>query len=212
MKKILIIVAIVFFVSTLQANELGKKIAMQGNGKGALACTTCHMTNGAGQGPAGFPRLAGLNAEYLEKQLHDLKSKVRDNGVMWPIANALTDEEMKAVAEYYSTMEVPEITPPTVDEATLALGKNIAEWGNWRKTIPACTQCHGVDGSGIGAAFPALAGQHAQYIEAQVKAWQNDTRKNDPVQLMEVVAKRISDEELKAVAAYFASLPPVYKK
>lgn len=76
--------------------------------------------------------------------------------------------------------------------------------------MPACVSCHGPGGKGIGAVFPALAGQHASYIKAQLEAWKNGTRRNDPNNLMKVVADRLTDEEVQAVSEYFATLPAGY--
>lgn len=73
--------------------------------------------------------------------------------------------------------------------------------------MPACVSCHGPGGRGVGVNFPGLAGQHASYITSQIKAWQSDKRANDPNRLMDAVAERLTEEEVAAVAAYFASIP-----
>lgn len=191
------------------AADLGATIAKQGNDKGATACISCHGADGSGQGAAGFPRLAGLSADYMAKQLRDLRGDARNNATMNPIAGALSDEEIEAVAKHYADMEPPREAPGSGDVAKdrLTRGKAIAERGIWDKGVPACTSCHGPDGRGVGATFPALAGQHAGYIRAQLNAWQSGDRANDPNRLMDVVAERLTGNQAAAVAAYFASLP-----
>lgn len=196
---------------TAPAADLGAILAEQGNGEGATACQICHGADGAGQGAAGFPRLAGLPAAYLAKQLRDFQGDSRDHSTMNRIAQALSTQEIQAAAEYYAGMAAPE-EPPGAQDATeeqLARGKAIAQRGLWDKGVPACLSCHGPHGHGAHHAFPPLAGQHASYIRNQIAAWQSDSRSNDPNQLMDRVAERLTNEETAAVAAYFASLPAV---
>ncbi|MGM0433829.1 MAG: c-type cytochrome [Pseudomonadota bacterium] len=193
---------------TTAANDLGEKLAQQGNDNGASACVTCHGAKGAGNGPAGWPGLAGMNADYLAKQLDDMASGERDNATMNPIAKGLSAEERRAVSEYYAEMEAPTEAPGTdASDSVVERGRAIAEQGLWRKGVPSCVACHGPDGDGVGADFPALSGQHASYIENQFTAWQDGDRQNDPNELMASVAKRLTEEEIKAVAAWFASQP-----
>jgi cytochrome c553 len=191
------------------AADLGATIAKQGNGQGATACQTCHGADGSGNAAAGFPRLAGMNADYLAKQLRDLQGDARNNATMNPIAASLTAKEIDAVAAYYSGMTPPAKAPGSGDasDQQLSRGEAIAERGLWGKGVPACTSCHGPGGRGVGAAFPGLAGQHAGYISAQIQAWKDDKRSNDPNQLMDTVAEKLSAKETAAAAAYFASLP-----
>jgi cytochrome c553 len=194
--------------ATAAASDLGEKLAQQGNDSGAVACVTCHGADGGGNGPAGWPRLAGMNADYLAKQLEDLASEERENATMYPIASGLSAEERQAVAEYYADMTPPEEAPGTdASESMMERGQAIAENGLWRKGVPSCVACHGPGGHGVGADFPALSGQHSGYIENQIKAWQDGSRHNDPNELMASVADRLTENEIKAVAAWFAAQP-----
>lgn len=186
--------------------QAGKSIAMQGNGKGATACVACHGADGSGQAGAGFPALAGMDADYLAKQLNDFKQGTRKNPVMAPVAKALTAEESKAVSKYYSAKTPVAGSKPKVSQSVLKTGKNLAEKGNWPKEIPACFACHGPGATGVAGTFPALAGQHASYITSQIQAWKSGQRSNDPDDLMKAVAERLSDAEIKAVSAYLSSL------
>lgn len=183
----------------------GKTIAMQG--AGGAPCQSCHGANGEGNAAAGFPSLAGMNAAYLESQLHAFKNGTRKNPVMAPQASGLNDAQIKAVSDYYAGLEPSKSPSPNAPADQIAAGAQLAQIGRWDDNIPACIQCHGPHGQGIPPHFPGISGQHASYIESQLKAWQTGQRSNDPNGLMGAVAKRLSDADIKAVAAYFASQP-----
>jgi cytochrome c553 len=184
-------------------------IARAGNGKGAAPCMACHGTDGAGQPTAGHPRLAGLDAAYLQQQLDDFASGARSNSVMQPTATALSEEERHAVATYYSKLPLPAAlaTPTAMMPAPASIGAVLATRGDWSRGVPGCVQCHGPAGSGVGAHFPPLAGQPASYIEAQLNAWQKGSRHNDPLQLMQHISSALSAQEILAVATWFAAQP-----
>ncbi len=181
------------------------KLVRAGNDKGAAACVSCHGAEGAGQAAAGFPRLAGLDKNYLAKQLRDFQAGQRSNPVMRPFAQALSEAEIAAVAEYYSGLPVPAALEPQPDEALVKTGERLAEFGNWSKGVPACYQCHGPEGRGVATHFPTIAPQSATYIASQLHDWKTGSRHNDPVGLMKAVAERLSEDEIKAVSAYLAS-------
>ncbi|WEN15657.1 c-type cytochrome [Rhodanobacter sp. AS-Z3] len=184
-------------------------IAQAGNGKGAVPCMACHGLDGAGQAAAGHPRLAALDATYLQKQLDDFAGGARSNAIMQPIATALTEDERQAMANYYSKMPVPPaLAKPTVDmPAAASVGALLATRGDWSRNVPGCVQCHGPGGVGVGANFPPLAGQPAAYIASQLKAWQDGTRHNDPLQLMQHLSSALTAQDIQAVAAWFAAQP-----
>lgn len=205
--RTILLAILMTFTHVVMASDLGKTIATQGNSKGATVCIACHGVNGGGQAQAGFPRLAGLNSAYIEKQLHDFTTAERNSAVMTPIAGALSESEIKAVAAYFAKMAPPSpVGKLSNNDKRIKEGKKLAENGNWSNDVPACFACHGTEASGIGAHFPALAGQHAIYIEQQLNAWRNGQRSNDPNQLMKGVALRLNDAEIKAVSAFLASL------
>lgn len=187
----------------------GRAIALQGSARGTIACATCHGADGIGLAGANFIRLAGQPQGYLAKQLRDFRDGARDSAVMKSIAAALTDAEIDAVARYYAAQPAP--AAPAGKPADVSLrrrGEALATRGNWSVEIPACFQCHGDGGRGIPPHFPAIAGQPAAYTVEQIQAWRRDARRNDPVRLMQTVAKRLSRDEIQAVAAYLAGLPP----
>lgn len=191
------------------ANALdGKKIFTEGGSQpGAMPCVACHGADGLGLAAAGFPRLAGLPAAYVRKQLTDFSSGARSNPVMQPLAKALTEAEIAAVSQAVAAMPFP--APATVPRSEMPgnAAQKLALQGAWERQIPACVSCHGPAGVGVGDAFPALAGQPAAYLAAQLTAWQNGTRRNDPNDLMGHIAKSLTPEEVQGVAHYFASLP-----
>jgi len=182
-------------------------IVKQGNGKGAAPCMACHGVEGGGMAATGYPRLAGLDAAYLQRQLDDFANGMRANPVMQPNASALSEDERTALANYYSAMPPPARLAKPVAAKPDAEGERLATRGDWSRDLPGCVQCHAPGGVGVGANFPPLAGQPAAYIEAQLRAWQQGTRHNDPLALMQHVAKQLTPQEIQAVAGWFAAQP-----
>lgn len=206
LERVLVGSALMLLLGNASALD-GKKIFTEGGSQpGAMPCVACHGADGAGLAAAGFPRLAGLPAPYLRKQLEDFKHGNRANPVMQPLANALTDAEIDAVSQALAAM--PGAVPQTVHRSEMPVdaAQKLAQQGAWERQIPACTSCHGPAGTGVGDAFPPLAGQPATYLAAQLTAWQNGTRHNDPNDLMGHIAKSLTPEEVQGVAQYFAAL------
>ncbi|WP_417791485.1 c-type cytochrome [Stutzerimonas xanthomarina] len=172
----------------------------------AMACITCHGAEGEGMAAAGFPRLAGLPAGYMRKQLGDFASGARANPTMQPIAAALSAEEADAVTAMLADKPGPQVERVGRTSAVEGPGETLALRGAWERNIPECVACHGPSGVGVGDAFPPLAGQSAQYLASQLTAWRQGTRKNDPNDLMGHIARSLTDDEVKAVSAYFAGL------
>jgi cytochrome c553 len=175
----------------------------------------CHGTDGAAQIAAGVPRLAGLNTVYLLKQLNDFASGGRNNPVMIPIAATLSMDERQALAAYYSKLPLPaalavpnSASPVPADSVATTL----ATRGRWSVSIPACEQCHGPGGIGVGTHFPPLAGQPANYLAAQLRAWKQGQRRNDPLGLMQHIAEKLDDADIDAVANWFAVQPTSSKE
>ncbi|UMZ09430.1 cytochrome c4 [Pseudomonas sp. MPFS] len=194
------------FVQTAHAVD-GQKIFTQGGSQpGAAACMACHGADGMGLAPAGFPRLAGLPASYLSKQLHDFRSGARTSPVMQPLAKALTEDEITAITSTLASMPAPKTPLSNRGQLAEGVGERLALRGAWDRQIPECVSCHGPGGVGVGQAFPPLAGQPATYLVAQLNAWREGGRHNDPNNLMGHIAKSLSAEEVTAVADYFASL------
>ena len=206
LERVLIGSALMLLLGNAHALD-GKKIFTEGGSQpGAMPCVACHGADGAGLAAAGFPRLAGLPALYVRKQLEDFKRGTRANPVMQPLANALTDAEIDAVSQALAAM--PGVVPQPIHRSEMPIGaaQKLAQQGAWERQIPACASCHGPAVTGVGDTFPPLAGQPATYLAAQLTAWQNGTRHNDPNDLMGHIAKSLTPDEIQGVAQYFASL------
>jgi len=169
---------------------------------GLAPCADCHGQSGEGQ--ASFPRLAGMDAAYLARQLDDFASGRRTSTVMTPVAKALEASDRELLARYYARLPPPQAAGPGNADP---LGERLALRGAWDRGIPACVQCHGPDGRGVGAAFPALAGQAPGYLVNQLRAFRDGQRSNDPLQLMRAPASKLTDDEIDAVARWFSTRP-----
>ncbi|MCS3725316.1 c-type cytochrome [Bradyrhizobium betae] len=183
-------------------------IVRDGNANGAPACRSCHGEYGEGNPDGGFPRLAGLPRDYILHQLRSFQDGSRASDIMQPVASSLSDSEREALATYYASLPTARTEGGEAPDARLVMeGKRLAQKGDWHKEMPGCGQCHGPSGQGVGPNFPPLAGQPALYLSAQLSAWKSKTRKNDPLGLMAGVAGKLTDGEVAAVSAYYASLP-----
>jgi thiosulfate dehydrogenase len=152
------------------------------------------------------PRLAGLPEGYLLRQMQAFATGARASAVMAPIARALSHTQQAQVTGLYARMQSPATgSPAGADAAELAAGAQLALRGRWQQELPACTQCHGAGGSGVGDWFPALAGQPAGYLRAQLMAWQSGTRPAGPLGLMGPIAAKLSRDDIRAVAAWFSA-------
>jgi cytochrome c553 len=180
----------------------GEVIAMGGGGAGPQgACFTCHGLQGEGDG-AYSPRLAGLPAGYLQKQLQDYATGLRDNAVMGPIAKALSAPARASVADYYAQMpQAAEASGGAPDPVALHL------YHERRGGGPSCADCHGAGGEGNGLANPPIAGQPEPYLAKQLKGWDKGERRNDPLGVMARAVRPFSPAERQALAGYVAALP-----
>jgi cytochrome c553 len=169
-----------------------------------IVCQACHGADGNSVNPI-WPSLAGQHAKYTLKQLREFKSGRRENVTMVGMVAALTDEDMVNIAAYYETLEIKPNT--TFDKSVLQKGQDIYRGGITETSVAACMGCHGPAGTGNGpAAYPSLKSQHPEYIVAQLQTFKNGTRANDAGRMMRNVAKRMSDGEMQAVAAYIAAM------
>jgi cytochrome c553 len=164
-------------------------------------CFICHGVDGESSSPV-FPRLAGQNEAYVVKQLQAYKSGQRVSSAMQPMVAALNNDDFAALGKYFASR-------PThlhaVEDAELAqVGAFLYKRGNEYAGVAACAACHGPSGHGTNA-LPRLAGQHARYTEKQLKEFNNRTRTNDNM-VMHTVASKLTELEIKAVAAYLAGL------
>jgi cytochrome c553 len=184
------------------AAALAEGSAQEGQSK-STACVACHGVNGNSSNPE-WPSLAGQNEQYVKKQLHAFKSGARKNPLMTPMAMGLSDDDVEDLAAYYAA-QTP--TGLEADAAKVPVGQRVYRSGDMKAGLPACSACHGPGGDGNPpAAYPALRGQHATYVSAQLKAYRAGTRQTDPNQMMRNVASTMSDEQIEAVASYIQGL------
>jgi cytochrome c553 len=180
----------------------GAVIVAQGTSAGAPPCAQCHAFNGVSDASGAFPRLAGQSAYYLAGQLRDFASGVRASAIMSPIAKALSPDDVADVAAYYASVNAPFLPLKTADAALVKHGEELAKVGSAERRIQNCDNCHGPDGAGEPPAIPYLAGQYAHYIAFTLQMWQQGFRKNS-LDTMGVIATKLDDEEIAAVASYY---------
>ena len=171
-------------------------------------CVACHGADGNSSASTN-PHLAAQVPEYIVKQLKNFKAvdgkpAARNNPVMAGMAAPLSEEDMKNVAAWFASQKLKGAAAK--DETKLALGQKLWRQGDFKKGVPACAGCHGPAGAGLPAQYPRLSGQFAEYTEAQLKAFRTEERANDPEKMMRMIAAKLSDVEIKAVAEYAAGL------
>ncbi|MGZ3236869.1 MAG: c-type cytochrome [Burkholderiaceae bacterium] len=169
--------------------------------RGIPACVSCHGAAGNST-IVQNPKLAAQHEAYIVKQLSNFKGPERNNPVMSTIAKALTDDEAKNIAAYLNAQTLKPGAAKNKD--TVEAGKKIFRAGIAEKNVPACAGCHSPNGAGIPAQFARIGGQHQDYTAVQLTNFRSGARKNSPQ--MATIAKRLSDDEIQAVADYVAGL------
>lgn len=184
--------------------DLAKGEALYNTGDAArnvTACIACHGAVGNSTIPQN-PKLAAQHEAYIHKQLLNFKGAERANPIMSPIAKAMTEADVRNVAAYMNAQKASPGAAKNKD--SVELGKKIYRAGIAEKNVPACAACHSANGAGIPAQFARLGGQHQEYTAAQLTAFRGGARKNS--EQMTTIAKRLSDDEIQAVADYIAGL------
>jgi len=234
--SIMIIPLVVPYPSPVDQQEqfLGQKLALIGKDD-VPACATCHGREGEGDFKIGIPRLAGLNPDYIKKQLEDFaRNPIKTRVVLEPIArdyvktprtygdltvftpgtrnNPVMNEVSRKLSQedrhnlaIYFSKLSFIATPRAFDFETLERGEDLALRGKPEYGLPACVSCHGPKGEGFGAVFPPLAGQPLQYLIQQIDKWQTGKRDNDHLSLMKNVAVQLTDGDKVNVASYFSN-------
>jgi cytochrome c553 len=173
-----------------------------------LSCARCHGDADSPPASRYVPRLAGQSAPYLEAALYDYAAGSRFSGIMEPVASELDGESAARLAAYYAELS------PTRSQASVAIsaerigrGHRIAETGLPKERVPPCLACHGPNANAV---FPRLAGQPAPVLETQLQLWNRDDRgRSTTSAIMRPIARRLTEEQIQDVAAYFESLSPV---
>jgi len=193
--------ALLLAVTSFSAYAAGDAAAGQTK---VAVCAACHGADG--NSVLGInPKLAGQNQRYTLKQLRDMKSGARVVPMMTGLLDNLNDQDLADISAFYAAQQT---TVQGADPELVALGEQIYRAGIADLGVAACSACHSPTGSGVGqAGFPALGGQHAEYIATQMKAFRAGARDNDgDTAPMRIVSERLTDREIDALASYVSGL------
>jgi len=172
-------------------------------------CAACHGADGNSTTPVN-PSIAGMPADYIALQLAHFKAGIRVNPIMQGMAAPLSPEDMAALGAYFSQQKPKGLGAK--DPALVQAGQKLYRGGDATAGIPACAACHAPNGAGIPKRYPRLAGQHAEYTLAQLKAFKAGERGNDKDgkdvngRVMGSVAARMNDDQMRAAAEYVQGL------
>jgi cytochrome c553 len=170
------------------------------------ACERCHESDDASPTSPLVPRLSGQSQPYLENALRDYRSGERQSGFMEPVAALLSDTDISGLANLYATrsaIAAEGLSPPDAPSA-VARGETLAKFGQPDDDIPPCDSCHSANALAI---YPRLGGLSQTYLKNQLRLWKTGLRRETATErLMDVIASRLSDEQIAAVSAYYASL------
>jgi len=189
-----------------EAAHSGVKLgdAAAGQGK-AAACGACHGMDGNSSDPQ-YPKLAGQSEQYIAQQLGNFKSGKRQNPIMMGMAAALSEQDMHDIGAYFASKSA---LPGVADQALVERGEQLYRQGDAAKGVPACMACHSIDGRGNpGAMYPQLTSQHAQYIQATLKAMHDGTSWGDDAhaKIMPSIAQKLDEKDIAALASYVEGL------
>lgn len=188
-------------------NATGEILALSGGDAGAQnACIACHGLRGEGNGHD-VPRLAGMDQGYFLRQMELFDSGLRRHKQMHLIAQALPWDARQKLAAYYSDLPVPAAEEPPAAAVCPGDAAQLYREGAPERGIPACADCHGADGAGLGHGNPSLVAQPAPYIAAQLRAWRAGERYGDPNRTMTEISRRLEPAEIDRLAGYIAALP-----
>jgi cytochrome c553 len=173
------------------------------------ACAPCHGLQGQGTSDDYFPRLAGKPAGYLYNQLAAFRTGRRHYSPMNYLLAYQTDDYLTAIADYFASQKPPFLPrqPGTYSRAVLAKGEALATHGDVSRGIPACAACHNPSFTGVEPGIPALIGLQTNYISAQLGAFRYGTRTALAPDCMQLIAARLSEDDVTALAAWLSSLP-----
>jgi cytochrome c553 len=169
----------------------------------SMACSKCHGYTGVSVSPL-FPNLAAQQPSYIEWELQLFRQRARSDpharAFMWGIARALDDEQIRGLAQYFSSQPAAKGEAPH-DSALAAKGKAIYEHGVPEHDILACLPCHGPNAEGVNT-FPRLAGQHRDYLAIQLRQFTGQMRESE---IMHRFTQNLTDDEIAAVSEYLSS-------
>lgn len=170
----------------------------------STTCVACHGDAGNDSVLPNVPKIGGQGEKYLLKQLVEIKNEVRPVPLMTPIVATLSEQDLADLAAYYASLDAPQ---GAVDPAKRAVAETLYRAGNAAIGVAACTACHSPNGQGIATAgYPALSGQDTAYTELQLRSFRAGERVNDDAEVMRMIAARLNDAEIAALASYVSGL------
>jgi cytochrome c553 len=216
MKKSFAALVTVFSMSSVNAGVVMPQGDVAAGQAMSAQCAACHGADGNSAAP-NFPKLAGQNAKYIYKQLMDMKSGRRVNPMMVGLVADKTEQDFANLAVFYAQQKSG---VNLADPALVGKGEKLFRGGNPQTGVAPCAGCHGPAGKGNSlAAFPKLGGQHADYVKVQLTAFRaagrddntdqkrnNDSAKAGELGIMQMVAAKLSDKEIDALASYISGL------
>lgn len=170
-------------------------------------CGYCHEYDGNTH-VANFPRLAGQWPGYLRKQLEDFRARRRVDAHMNPTAELLSDQDIAAVASYFSVQTPQALALSSQPVKEMQQAERLFRQGDGQRGLVACIQCHGGQGEGIAGLAPAIAGQQPDYLESQLQAFKAGRRRNDAQQVMRRIASLLKDGDIRLLTDYLARMEP----
>lgn len=164
-------------------------------------CASCHGQTGISPDPV-YPHLSGQSALAIYKQLHDFRSGVRQNQLMSPVAQGLTDDQMIALANHYASLASGTLDRRLTVEADPQVDR-LVRTGDTHRGIPGCQSCHGM-GAGGPMETPTISGQRREYIASQLHNYRAGARHNDVFARMRDVAVRLTEGEIELLSRFYA--------
>ena len=219
MKKKWLVLSLTLALASLSNALFAEGNAEDGKAKSA-ACVSCHGEHGNSM-VATFPKLAQQHPSYLIKQLRAYKDGTRKNAMMSGMAMSLSDADMADIAAYYEEQKISHNSLPVLDDdedeqqikpektiaELIAQGADLYRNGNLTTEVSACIACHGPNGEGNQpAAFPTLRSQHADYLIQTLTDFKSGARGNSADNMMHMIAKKMTLEEIQAVAYYISMM------
>lgn len=186
--------------TTLEAGTMAARLA---------ACTACHGEQGKAGPDAYYPRLAGKPATYLYNQLVHFRDGERTYQPMHLLLRTLSDDYLREIARWFSEQRPAYDAPAVarVSPAVMQRGQKLALEGDRAIGVPACVACHGQQLMGAEPGVPGLLGIPRDYIASQFGAWLTGMRNAKAPDCMKDIARRLTPEDVAAVAAWLAAQP-----
>ena len=191
-------------LAQLEAAKTQPGDAKAGQSK-AAACGACHGMDGNSTDPQ-YPKLASQSEQYVVTQLMRFKSGTRQNAIMQGMASTLSPQDMHDIGAYFAAQKR---LPGVADEKLASAGERLYREGDSSRGIPACMACHGPDGAGNpGWRVPDIGGQHADYVQTQLKAWHDGTTwgSDAHAKIMPAIAAHLTEQDISAVSSYVEGL------